>query len=175
MILSKPLVLLLHQIEKNRGGCWLFIGGIFIATISYSWVTYSGDVSYGRLASKGFDQTLLVFNVANCGPYFSAHYYSHENARFYNFFITHIIFNKRQKCIGRTIQNIYWLFSCVFLSIFYLVVVSRLIEKWATGEPHPMWRIAQWCSTGMLWSVWLMQDAANIAVFLPRQLTFFSF
>ena len=38
------------------------------------------------------------------------------------------------------------------------------------GEANPLWRVAQWCSTGVLWSVWLMQDAANIAVYLPRQL-----
>ncbi|MEM6732086.1 MAG: hypothetical protein AAF658_11055, partial [Myxococcota bacterium] len=31
---------------------WLWIGGIFLATVTYSWVAYDGDVSYGRLASK---------------------------------------------------------------------------------------------------------------------------
>ena len=28
--------------------------------------------------------------------------------------------------------------------------------------------VAQWCSTGFLWSQWLIQDLANIYVFLPR-------
>ena len=33
---------------------WLFIGGVFLVTVTYSWVTYGGDVSYQRLAAKGF-------------------------------------------------------------------------------------------------------------------------
>jgi hypothetical protein len=35
--------------------------------------------------------------------------------------------------------------------------------------------VAQWLTTGTLWAVWLMQDAANIAVFLPRQLSIYEF
>lgn len=33
------------------------------------------------------------------------------------------------------------------------------------------WVILQWTTTGYLWSVWLIQDLANIFVFLPRELT----
>lgn len=33
------------------------------------------------------------------------------------------------------------------------------------------WVILQWVTTGYLWSVWLIQDFANIFVFLPRQLS----
>ena len=32
-----------------------------------------------------------------------------------------------------------------------------------TGVAHPAWRLVQWITTGLLWSVWLQQ--ANIAVF----------
>jgi len=35
---------------------WLYIGGIFLATMIWGWVSFDGDVSYGRLASKGFDE-----------------------------------------------------------------------------------------------------------------------
>jgi hypothetical protein len=31
------------------------------------------------------------------------------------------------------------------------------------------WYVLQWLSTGFLWSQWLMQDLANIFVFLPRE------
>ena len=33
------------------------------------------------------------------------------------------------------------------------------------------WVILQWVTTGYLWSIWLIQDFANIFVFLPRQIT----
>lgn len=33
------------------------------------------------------------------------------------------------------------------------------------------WIVAQWATTAYLWSIWLVQDFANIFVFLPRELT----
>jgi len=35
--------------------------------------------------------------------------------------------------------------------------------------------VLQWITSGTLWAVWIMQDAANIAVFLPRQLDVYEF
>ncbi|GGY36015.1 hypothetical protein [Parvularcula lutaonensis] len=33
------------------------------------------------------------------------------------------------------------------------------------------WVVTQWATTGYLWSIWLIQDFANIFVFLPRELS----
>ncbi|MDQ3536790.1 MAG: hypothetical protein M3421_14320, partial [Bacteroidota bacterium] len=41
---------------------WLFIGLIFVATVTYSWVVYDGDVSYQRLTSKGFSEAPSTFS-----------------------------------------------------------------------------------------------------------------
>ena len=45
-------------IASNRSkpwwALWLFIGGIFLVTVFYSWTTHDGDVSYQRLLSKGY-------------------------------------------------------------------------------------------------------------------------
>lgn len=55
--------------------------------------------------------------------------------------------------------------------VVYLIV-SRIFERWVHrthSEPHkPYWFVLQWLSTAFLWSQWLMQDLANIFVFLPR-------
>jgi hypothetical protein len=51
-----------------------------------------------------------------------------------------------------------------------------LLERWVfrcTQEGkdfNRIWYILQWVSTGFLWSMWLVQDLANIFVFLPRHL-----
>ena len=53
----------------------------------------------------------------------------------------------------------------------YLVVVRTFEKKWlARGEVgiHPIWVLFQWASTAFLWSMWLIQDMANIFVYLPR-------
>ena len=55
--------------------------------------------------------------------------------------------------------------------VIYLLI-SRFFERWVArtknAPHHPVWFVAQWGSTAFLWSQWLMQDLANIFVFLPR-------
>ncbi|WP_203291603.1 hypothetical protein [Maricaulis parjimensis] len=55
--------------------------------------------------------------------------------------------------------------------VIYLLI-SRFFERWVHSTKdkphHPLWFLAQWGSTAFLWSQWLMQDLANIFVFLPR-------
>ena len=59
----------------------------------------------------------------------------------------------------------------------YLIWV--LLERWIeeksskpTLQRVKYWRIAQWITSGWLFFAWLQHDLANIAVFLPRQLSF---
>ncbi|MCA1758685.1 MAG: hypothetical protein LC658_02855, partial [Bacteroidales bacterium] len=42
-------------------------------------------------------------------------------------------------------------------------------------KTHKAWTVVQWTVSGSLWATWVMQDGANIAVFLPRQQTPFQF
>jgi hypothetical protein len=38
------------------------------------------------------------------------------------------------------------------------------------AAPHPGWLPLQWLAGGWLWGQWLIQDLANVYVYLPRQL-----
>ena len=55
--------------------------------------------------------------------------------------------------------------------IIYAMLAPTL-ERWflktADRQHAPVWVLLQWISTGYLWAVWLMQDFANIYIFLPR-------
>ncbi|MCA8889251.1 MAG: hypothetical protein KDA46_10505 [Parvularculaceae bacterium] len=46
--------------------------------------------------------------------------------------------------------------------------VERWFLKTRDQQHNRIWIVLQWITTGYLWSVWLMQDFANIFVFLPR-------
>jgi len=50
------------------------------------------------------------------------------------------------------------------------LVVTKTVEKKFNGKPKKFWLPLQWVISGTLWAVWVMQDAANIAVYLPRSL-----
>ena len=58
------------------------------------------------------------------------------------------------------------------------LLISRLWEAWVGRTKddderlHPIWTLFQWSTTGFLWWTWLLQDFANIFVFLPREPVF---
>ena len=81
-------------------------------------------------------------------------------------------FSTSASSVGKVLMKSLTGYGLAFIiAIITWLAVSTLIERYATGQPNPIWRVAQWLTTGTLWSVWLMQDAANIAVYLPRQLS----
>jgi len=52
----------------------------------------------------------------------------------------------------------------------WMVLTRFFNEKNPVKEEHRrFWTIAQWCSTGFLWHMWLSHDIANIFVYLPRE------
>ncbi len=58
------------------------------------------------------------------------------------------------------------------------LLISRIWEVWVgrtrddDERLHPMWTVFQWGTTGFLWWTWLLQDFANIFVFMPREPVF---
>ena len=76
------------------------------------------------------------------------------------------------KVLGKSLSGYVLAF---FLGLVVFSLIAKLAKKHFTGEAKFGWTIAQWITTGTLWSVWLMQDAANIAVYLPRSMSFSTF
>ncbi|WP_199200535.1 hypothetical protein [Alkalicaulis satelles] len=61
------------------------------------------------------------------------------------------------------LDNINWIGSGLTVAIAVLIAI-------ATARINT-WFVLQWLSTGFLWSQWLMQDLANIFIYLPRETT----
>ena len=58
-------------------------------------------------------------------------------------------------------------------AVIYLLI-TKTIEKYFIDNPitkkqKVFWTIVQWISAAALWTSWLMQDLANIYVYLPRK------
>jgi len=60
----------------------------------------------------------------------------------------------------------------IFAGGLVYILVANSWERWihrTLERPMPLfWIVLQWCSTAFLWSQWLIQDLANIFIFLPR-------
>lgn len=162
--------------DKKWWVLWLFIGGIFLATVSYSWYTYSGDVSYQRLASKGFAEAPQSFTFLQIAAPIFLLVLTRMRMPVSTTFLLLSCFAADVNAIGNVLtKSLSGYFVAFIAAIIVWIVLSRIIKKFTKGEPHPGWTVFQWITSGTLWAVWIMQDAANIAVYLPRSLSFGQF
>jgi len=151
---------------------WLFVGGIFVATVAYSWHTYGGDVSYERLQAKGFEEAPESFSYLQVAAPLFLLILTRLKMPVSTTFLLLSSFAASGSSVGAVLSKSLLGYVLAFvLSIVLWAIVARKLETWMTTPAHRAWLPAQWISSGFLWSVWIMQDAANIAVYLPRSMS----
>ena len=162
--------------DKKWWVLWIFIGGIFLATVGYSWFVFNGDVSHGRLMAKGFEKSPTNFHFLQIAAPIFLLILTRLRMPVSTTFILLTSFAAAPAAVGKVLAKSMSGYVLAFVMGF---VIFLLISQWAkkrfTGEAKFGWTIAQWITSGTLWSVWLMQDAANIAVYLPRSMNFSHF
>lgn len=150
---------------------WLYIGLIFVVTVSISWFSYAGDVSYQRLTSKGFAETPTSFTFLQiAAPLFLLIITRLRMPVSTTFLILSCFSADLSGIQSMLTKSLAGYFVAFIVAIVVWSLVSRIIHRIFTGEASFVWVVLQWITSGALWSVWLMQDMANIAVYLPRQL-----
>ena len=150
---------------------WLFIGGIFIATITYGWFVNAGDVSYNRLAAKGFSEAPTEFEFLQLAAPLILLLLTRLRMPVSTTFLCLSAYANSWGGITDVLSKSLLGYVIAFVAALVVwFVLSKAIKKLTTGKPHPWWMPVQWIISGWLWSVWLMQDGANIAVTLPRAL-----
>lgn len=162
--------------DKKWWVLWIFIGGIFLATVGYSWYHYMGDVSHGRLMAKGFEKAPTEFHFLQIAAPVFLLILTRLRMPVSTTFILLTSFAAAPAAIGKVLaKSMSGYILAFFLGFFVFLSISKLAKKYFVGEAKFGWTIAQWITSGTLWSVWLMQDAANIAVYLPRNMAFTEF
>ena len=150
---------------------WFFIGGIFLVTVLYSWMQYGGDVSHQRLAAKGFETAPTQFSYLQVAAPLVLLILTRMRMPVSTTFLLLTGFATSAKGVGGVLtKSLSGYVLALFLAIVVWTLAAKPLQRMLKGEAHPAWRVGQWLTTGLLWSVWLMQDAANIAVYLPRSL-----
>ncbi len=155
---------------------WAWIGGIFLVTVTYSFIQYDGDVSYGRLASKGFENAPTSFSFMQVAAPLVLLILTRMRMPVSTTFLLLTAFSTSASGVGKVlVKSLSGYVLAFVVAIVAWSVLSPLIKRFPDRKPHRGWRVAQWLSTGVLWSVWLQQDAANVAVYLPRSMNLIQF
>ena len=155
---------------------WLFLFAamILVVTFTYGWMINDGDPSYGRLANaKKYPE--VVVQWYHVLPPMVLLIITRFGVPVSTSFMVLTVFASIGGLSSMLQKSLigYGLAFAVGLVVY--LVISNTLEKFfrktEDQQHHPVWVFLQWVTTGYLWSVWLIQDFANIFVFLPRQLS----
>ena len=166
-------------IESNRKKkwwvLWLFIGSIFLVVVTFSWVYFDGDVSYQRLMNSDgttnypHPETLDFFQII--APLVLL-ILTRMRMPVSTTFLILSVFSADTSGITSVVWKSWSGYIMAFILSFLVWYFSyNLIKKFfKSRKTHAAWTAVQWIVSGSLWGVWVMQDGANIAVYLPRSL-----
>ena len=153
---------------------FLFAASILVVTFTYGWIVNDGDPSYGRLANTTkyppvdiqWYHTLpplVLLIITRFGVPVSTS------------FMALTVFATIGGLTSMLQKSLIGYGLAFLVGLIIYLVLSQTLEKFFRKtehqQHHPIWVVLQWITTGYLWSVWLIQDFANIFVFLPRELT----
>ncbi|MEM7650486.1 MAG: hypothetical protein AAF204_00190 [Pseudomonadota bacterium] len=149
---------------------WAAASAVLACTLTYGWYVNGGDISFGRLEKippievqwyHAAAPAILVL-LTRIGIPVSTTFLVLST------FASTLVLEKMlvKSVIGYGL-------AAVIAYMVWMIVARILNEKYdkVTKERRVFWRTLQWFSTGFLWFSWLSHDMANIAVFLPRQLS----
>ncbi|MCO5165247.1 MAG: hypothetical protein M9894_02610 [Planctomycetes bacterium] len=156
---------------------WLFVGGLFLLTATAGWLLHGGDVSFGRLQSKGFAEAPTSFAFLQVAAPLFLMVLTRLRMPVSTTFLLLSSFSATSDGVRSVLLKS---LSGYVLAIVTAAVVWGALGPWlhrrlSGGAPGRGWVAAQWATSGALWSIWLVQDLANIAVFLPRSLSALQF
>lgn len=157
--------------KKRWWVLWLFAGSILSATLIYGYITHGGDVSYGRLEKYPLPDPFAWYYLL---PPLILMLLTRTGIPVSTSFLILTFFNEKNlySMVTKSLMGYVVAFGAAL--VLYLLI-SRALEKKFLESPikkkeRQIWTALQWISTGFLWSQWLIQDFANIYVYLPRDL-----
>lgn len=160
--------------EKPWWVLWLYTASILTMVLLIGWFEYGGDVSYGRLEKIG--PRPFPFEWWYAIPPFVLVLITRAGIPVSTTFLILSVFKPsaiESMVLKSAAGYVVAFFSAIFLYYFISEKVERrFIANPLTPSTRIWWTVAQWFSTGFLWSQWLIQDLANIYVYLDRPLNF---
>lgn len=148
---------------------WLAASLVLCATLFYGWSIH-GDIAYGRLDKIPYKEIQWYHAAAPAVLVVLTRTGIPVSTTFLvlSVFASTFVMEKMliKSALGYGV-------AAVTAYCLWMVVARFINEKYdkVQKERRALWRTLQWASTGFLWFTWLQHDMANIAVFLPRELT----
>ena len=144
---------------------------VMILALAWGWYSYNGDISYGRLTRIPYQEIQWYHAVAPAILLVLTRVGIPVSTTFLvlSAFASTVVLEKM------LMKSVVGYGLAAMVAYVCWIVVSRFInEKFDEVKGDfwiSFWRNSVWVTSGWLWWVWLSHDVANIAVYLPRQLS----
>lgn len=155
---------------------WLYACSIIVAVMLYGYFVLNTDIAYGRLNRIPYPETGIEWWHAL--PPAVLLILTRFGIPVSTTFLVLTIFTMTGGAategvlIDMLIKSGVGYLVALFAGGLVYLAVANSWERWIHStieRPIPIfWVVLQWLSTAFLWSQWLIQDLANIFVFLPR-------
>jgi len=143
---------------------------VMILALAWGWYAYDGDISYGRLTRIPYQEIQWYHAVAPGILLLLTRVGIPVSTTFLvlSAFASTVVLEKMlmKSVVGYGLAAVIAYISWIVISKLINEKLDEVDEKWIG-----FWRNSVWVTSGWLWWVWLSHDVANIAVYLPRQLS----
>ncbi|GKS58480.1 hypothetical protein YTPLAS18_20070 [Nitrospira sp.] len=163
-------------LSSNRTRPWwvlcIYICSVLTAVLFYGWYVNDGDISYGRLAK--FPMPEGGISWIHALPPLAILLLTRFGIPVSTTFLVLTVFAPAAlgSMLTKSLLGYVVAFGAGFLIYkFVTATVERHFMDTLNEARSPVWTVLQWISTAFLWSQWLIQDLANIFVYMPRQLS----
>ncbi|MEM9743911.1 MAG: hypothetical protein AAF918_14610 [Pseudomonadota bacterium] len=152
---------------------WLYACSILTVVVIYGWIVNGGDPAYGRL--EKFPEPDGHINWFHCIPPIILLILTRFGIPVSTTFLVLTVFAPTNLS-SMLEKSLLGYAVAIVVGLVLFAAISRFVEKQFMDtrdtEPGFGWVLFQWASTAFLWSQWLIQDLANIFVYLPRTVGF---
>ena len=144
---------------------------VMMLALAWGWYSYNGDISYGRLTRIPYQEIQWYHAVAPAILLVLTRVGIPVSTTFLvlSAFASTVVLEKM------LMKSVVGYGLAAMVAYVCWIGVSRFInEKFDEVKGDfwiSFWRNSVWVTSGWLWWVWLSHDVANIAVYLPRQLS----
>jgi len=143
---------------------------VMILALAWGWYAYDGDISYGRLTRIPYQEIQWYHAVAPGILLLLTRIGIPVSTTFLvlSAFASTVVLEKilMKSVVGYGLATVVAYIAWILISKFINEKFDEVSDKWIG-----FWRNSVWITSGWLWWTWLSHDVANIAVYLPRQLS----